>query len=189
MSVYLKLLGSPTIYHNNSKLEPIITKQHSLLYYLAIQGDWVSREVLADLFWELDDKKSRNNLRVMLTKIKQETEFDWAKSIEIENTRLRLLLDNDVTNFRKAISEKNWARAQELYQGLLLAGINIRKAPHFDEWLELERQTLNKQWCEALITQAKLWEEKEHFEDAFSLMRVLLEDDPDLLTPMLKMPY
>ncbi len=179
MSIYIKLLGSPVIYHNDNILEPTTTKQHALLYYLVIQGDWVNREVIADLFWQLDDKNSRNNLRVMLTKLKKEADFDWADSLEIENTRLRLLLDNDVNAFSKANNEKQWAKIQSLYQGLLLDNVNIRNAPHFYEWLELERQTLNNQWREALITQAKLWEEKGHFDDARTLMQTLLEDDPD----------
>ena len=179
MSVYVKLLGSPIIYYNNGKLEPITTKQHALLYYLVIQGDWVTREVLADLFWELDDKRSRNNLRVVLTKLKQDPSFSWADSLEIKDKRLRLLLDSDVNDFHKANNEQQWAKIQSLYQGLLLDNVNIRKAPHFYEWLELERQTLNNQWREALITQAKLWEEKGHFDDARTLMQTLLEDDPD----------
>lgn len=174
----LRLLGSPQIYDSSvDVLEPSTTKLHALLYYLSIKGDWVSRETIADLFWNLDEIRARNNLRAALTKIKTQVSFNWAQALEIENTRLRLIIDNDVTAFRNTIQNKQWAQAQALYNGPLLEGAYILKAPHFIEWLELERSTLHNQWREALMTQADLWEQQGHFDDASALMQSLVEDD------------
>ncbi len=177
MPVYVKLLGSPIIHYEDNELEPPTTKQHALLYYLITKRDWVSREALASLLWELNDKKSYGNLRVMLAKLKKNSNFSWASSLEIENKRLKILLANDVSDFRQAIKEKQWTKAQELYRGSFLEGVNIRKAPQFEQWLELERENLYSQWREATITQANLWEEEGRFDDASALMQALINED------------
>ncbi len=179
MSVYIKLLGPPTIYYEDNKLELPTTKQHALLYYLVIQGEWVNREVLADLLWELDEAKSRSNLRVTLVKLKQDSSSKWIDYLEIEAKRLKMILANDVSEFREAINAKEWVKAQELYAGPLLYGVNIQKAPRFEEWLELERETLYGQWRKALIAQANLWEKEGRFDDASALMQMLLHEDED----------
>lgn len=177
MAAYIKILGSPTIFYKNSRLEPPTTKQHALLYYLIIKGDWVNREVLADLFWELGEEKARSNLRVALTKLNKDDNFNWAGNLEVERSRVRLRLKNDVSDFREAINDKQWIKAQELYMGPLLKGVNLRKAEQFDQWLVTEREALHTQWREALTTQAKFWEAEERFDDASQLMQILLQHE------------
>ena len=177
MSVYLKLLGSPTIYHNSNKLEFKTTRKHVLLFYLAINGDWVSREVLADLLWDSDDARVRDNFRVTLSKTRSDNKFSWAHTLETKGSLLKLPLDNDVSEFRKAINEKQWIKALELYQGPFLKDVSIRNAPpQFWEWLDSEREDISDKWRTAVMTQAKIWEREERFTDASDLVQILLED-------------
>lgn len=177
MAVYIRLLGSPTIYYKDTELELPTTKQFALLYYLIIQGNWVSREVIADLFWELDDEKSRSNLRVTLTKIRQEPDLNWLSFLKVEKNRLKMTLASDVSDFRKAIKSRQWIKAQELYRGPLLNGVKLNKAAQFSNWLELERENSHHQWRKAITAQASLWEREGLYDDASELIQTLLKED------------
>lgn len=176
MSARLTLLGTPAIHLGQERLEPPTTKLHALLYYLVIRTEWVRRETLADLFWALDERRARNNLRVSLTKLKQNPQFAWAE-LEVELNRVRLMIDSDVKAFRVAVQAEQWQEALLTYGGPLLDGVSLRNAPHFDEWLTSERQQLQLQWREAALAQAALWEQQSRFEDASALMKTLHQTD------------
>ena len=69
MQPSLRLLESPTITLGNKSYDLLPHKPVCLMVYLAYQGTWISREVLASLFWPEDDEASaRHNLRMLLSR-------------------------------------------------------------------------------------------------------------------------
>jgi DNA-binding SARP family transcriptional activator len=98
----LRLLESPTITVSGKDYDLLPHKPVCLLVYLAYQGTWVSREILASLFWpEEDEASARHNLRMLLSRAKQ---LPWAKDLESEATRLRWQVQSDVVRVSGNVS-------------------------------------------------------------------------------------
>jgi hypothetical protein len=57
MAAYVQLLGTPLFRLEGECLEPSPGKSSALLYYLAYQGRWVSRDELLYLFWPDSDEE------------------------------------------------------------------------------------------------------------------------------------
>ncbi len=118
-----------------------------LMTYLALAETWVDRFEIAGLLWaDVPEADARNNLRQLLHRSKS---LEWAKTLESNNKALRLQINSDVGQFRKAVRQADWQTALEMYNGALLEGIEAPRA--LETWLESERSALQDDWREALV--------------------------------------
>jgi len=144
----LELLGKATIFHEDTWQSIPNDKRGALLVYLALQGDWVSRDELAFVFWpDNDTKTAKANLRQVLRRTKS---LAYAEMIETEGAKLRLACRTDVENFKKLNESADVVAATESYKGHLLQGFNVPDAEGFNSWLELERSELQELWQSSL---------------------------------------
>ena len=86
MSSYVTVLGTLATEHGGTRLEPPYTKLTALLYFLAYQPGWVSRDNLSYLFYPDTEKhRARQNLRPLLIKLRRLE----CKGLEAEPNHLR----------------------------------------------------------------------------------------------------
>ena len=149
MVTQVTLLGRAAIYTQGERLEPPFGKLTALLYYVAYQGGWVSRDDLIYLFYpDLEEHKARQNLRPLLTKLRR---LPWAAGLEVEPTRLRWNVPTDVRAFKDAVEKGHLEEAVGHYRGELLGGFRLSAAPEFDTWLEVERGELQRSWRNVMV--------------------------------------
>ena len=170
----LHLLGSP---HIHTDAEPVtdlpLTKPSWLLFYLAYEGAWVSREALASFFRpETDESTARRYVRKLLNGAKK---LPWAQGLEVEGDRLRWTTDTDVSRFREAIKGERWFEATQLYGGSFLAGVSAASSPSYEAWLSLERETLEDLWRDASLHYAADLESSAQHRKAATVAKTLLD--------------
>lgn len=172
----LRLFGYPRFDGDEGKLELPPFKPVCLLVYLAMQQSWVSRELLATLFWpDSDDLGARRNLRMMLSRTK---ELGWAQGLEVSPSQLRWQLPTDYQAFREALGAGHWSEAIHLHEAPLLEGWRVPGVAGFEEWLLLERQSLMTSWREASLKQAQVLKEQQAYSEISQLLGRLLRYDP-----------
>jgi DNA-binding SARP family transcriptional activator len=190
MQPSLRLLEPPNITMSGKSYDLLPHKPVCLLVYLAYQGTWVNREVLASLFWpEDDDASARHNLRMLLSRAKQ---LPWAREVETETTRLRWQVQTDVAAFREAVGQGNWERVATLHQVPLLADWRLSDMPGLEEWLELEREDLLSTWREATLNYSRSLKQQQDYTRAADLLKKLHSHDPleeDVLALYLESAY
>lgn len=175
-SVQARLLGEPTFCYQETWLTLSFGKTSALLYYLAYQSAWVSRDDVLYLIWpDIEEKKARNNLRYMLSANRK---LPHLRTLESENNRLRWLVQSDVHDFRAAVSEKHWSEVVRLYQGVLLQGVVADRIPEFASWLALERASLHKTYCDAVFKCTAELEAQGRYLQGAELLKTLHETDP-----------
>ncbi len=173
---YVHLLGWVGVRVAGKLIDFLPNKRFQLLAYLAYQGDWVSRDKLAFLFWpDETDHTARHNLRQLLKYLRK---MDWLSGLEADEQRLRWQVETDVTLFRQALEEGKVDAMLPLYQGPLLPGLEGGGEGEFGEWLAMEREGLHGRWREALFGRVKELESVEQHELAVQLLRAVLEQDP-----------
>jgi predicted ATPase/DNA-binding SARP family transcriptional activator len=149
MEVRTRLLGVPGIFVAGTWHEPALGKAAALLYYLAYRGGWVGRDQLLYLLYPLAAERSaRSNLRQLLRAVRH---VPHGAGLESEASRVRWLTACDVSSFRQALVERDWARATALYRGVLLDGLDLHDLPEFTAWLAAERQDLHDGWRHAAL--------------------------------------
>lgn len=115
-------------------------KPASLLYYLAVRGEWVSRTELSVLYRpDMAEAGALNYLRGLLFRAKP---FAWAADLEVRPERLRWRVPNDVERFSACMAEGRWSDALELYRGRFLAGIQEAESSPLGSWVEVQRSAL-----------------------------------------------
>ncbi len=176
MPAALRLLETPSINANGKDYDLLPHKPVCLLVYLAYQGTWVNREVLASLFWPDEDEASaRHNLRMLLSRAKQ---LPWAKDVESEASRLRWQVQSDVTAFREAVGQGDWARVAILHRSPLLSDWRLNDMPGLEEWLELEREAILSTWREAVLKHSRHLNGSQQHSQAAEFLKTLLTHDP-----------
>ena len=149
----LRLLGTPHLDTDSGRLDLLPQRPALLLWRLALEGDWLTREYLADLFWpEGRDGDARHNLRLLIARARK---VPWAAGLECEPTRLRWVTDSDTERFRRAVSAGAWADALRWYRQPLLSGLPTLNLPQYESWLEGERYGLHAAWREAVRQRAE----------------------------------
>ena len=178
MVTHVTLLGRAAIYTQGERLEPPFGKLTALLYYVAYQGGWVSRDDLVYLFYpDLEEHKARQNLRPLLTKLRR---LPWAAGLEVEPTRLRLRwnVPTDTGAFKDAVEKGRLEEAVGHYRGELLSGFRLSAAPEFDTWLEVERDELQRSWRNVTVTLTEDLSGRGCYRQAAELLHRLYKADP-----------
>ena len=176
MELSLHLLGIPKVAVAGSVSDPALDKPASLLYYLAQRRDWISRSELAFLYRpDAPEKVALSNVRLYIHRAK---ERPWAKSLEVEKSRVRYQVDTDIQAFEEALEQEAWSWALDLYRGPFLEGISLNDAPGYETWLELERQDLSQKWHTAALNFAYELEKQKDFAGAQTWLERILKADP-----------
>lgn len=176
MGLALTLLGSPRAKLGGTWRNLNAAKPACLLYYLAARGDWVARPELTLLFWpERDEASARHALRQLVYRARA---LPWAEGLEVEETRLRWLVPNDLQALRSALAASDWPAAVRAYRGTFLEGIALPDAPGFDAWCELEREHSRERYLEAAVKSAAAAELQADYPAAVETLRSALEVDP-----------
>ena len=164
----LYLFGSPHLERDGVLIEIKRRKALALLAYLAVNGRGYSRSALASIFWpELDESRSRTNLRRVLSDLNQTLGDSWA---DTQEDRIALHPDAivwvDANEFRRRIAAgvqhdhasdeicadcvADLRAAVDLYRDDFLAGFFLPDCPEFEEWQFFEREDLSQQLASAL---------------------------------------
>jgi DNA-binding SARP family transcriptional activator len=162
----LALLGRPRVVRDDAPLTGwTLRKSLALLAYLAVTGLPHSRGALAGLLWrDCTEDNARSDLRRILAELRRqapshltitraEVAFDRAspywldvEAFEQGIVRALALRENPVTPAGAA----TLAGALDLYRGDFLAGLELHRAPAFEEWVLLEREHLRNLALQAL---------------------------------------
>ena len=172
----LRLLGVPAL-SGASGLQPLTpSTPTSLLLYLAIARDWVSRHELAYLY-RPDDTESAalTYLRLQLHRAQR---YQWAATLEVEKHQVRWLVDTDVAALRDAHAARRWDEVVSLSGGSLLTGHELDGCPTYDSWLDIERQSVDELVRDALEREAERLTSAGELDEAAEHVRRLLRLDP-----------
>ena len=160
----VRLLGIAAIQSEDAWIEPSANRVSALLYYLAYQNKWVSRNELAFLFWpDIPEATARSNLRKVLARARALT---FATHLETERSRLRWQVDSDLGAFKQALAKDQIHEAMQLYKGDLLQDFYIDGLIEFETWLETEREELKRMFQKLVLSNVNQLETKGHFADA-----------------------
>jgi predicted ATPase/DNA-binding SARP family transcriptional activator len=152
-AVAVALLGAPRLRVAGvwSPLPP--DRRGQLLAVLALAGDWVERDRIADLLWrDLPLEAARRNLRHLVhTSLRR----DAAPGLEGNRRALRWRVASDVDAFDDAVARGDWAEAVAGYAGPLLPGFELRAPAAFAAWVEVEREQRRLRWRAAALEWAR----------------------------------
>ncbi|MDZ7708571.1 MAG: BTAD domain-containing putative transcriptional regulator [Trueperaceae bacterium] len=164
----LRLLGAPTV-EVDGRREPLpFTTPTSLLLYLAVAGDWVSRYELAFLF--RPDEPETVALQYLRLQLHRAQRAPWALGLEIGADQLRWAPASDLASFDAAFASKDWGAVVDAYGGPLLASFAMRDKPTFETWLELERDGVEQRYRTALERRAMELAERGALSEAADLL-------------------
>src|SRR5215831_13188380 len=102
----LRLLQTPLWAQSNAQHDLPATVPGWAVAFLALHGDWVSRERVAAVFWpDAATEEALHNLRVNLHRTRQVL-AGWGveSQLEAERRRVRLQLPTDVAALRRALA-------------------------------------------------------------------------------------
>jgi DNA-binding SARP family transcriptional activator len=128
-------------------------RSHTARFVLAyLAAEWprqVALEPLLEAFWpDLDEERARGNLRVTIHKIRRSLPLPEGGPALFERTTYTMGIHpelnfwHDILEFQKAVDEKNWRKALDLYGGKYLEECYM-------DWAESIRARLESQCLEA----------------------------------------
>ena len=122
-----------------------------LLVYLACQGRWMEREVLADVFWPQRPRdEARHNLRVNLHRVRQLLDaFAQGEALQSERSRVCLQLPLDLHALQAAIDSADGAALLRLQPTRWLEGFQVAGFDAFWDWARALGTQLQSQWRSA----------------------------------------
>src|SRR5690349_6414495 len=134
-------------------------KRLALLAYLAVARPhgFHRRDTLLALFWpELSTEASRAALRKAVHVVRRAL---GAEAVPGRGDEELALAEGsvwcDVLAFERALEERRWSDALEMYRGDLLDGFYISGAPEFERWVDRERTRCRDRAAEAAWTLAE----------------------------------
>jgi|GEM_PF-990228 len=147
-------------------------RRFQLLAYLAHQGDWVSRERLAALFWpDHGADQARTNLRKVMFRLRS---LDGLPPTEEHNSAVRWVVATDIQAFERAAGAGDVPAALAHWRGDPWLGLGAEDVPGLAPWLACERQRLRARWRQLLLDQARAEPQPEQ---AAAWTRLLLAQD------------
>jgi len=154
----LNLLGAPEVFLEERTVSFETNKSQALLFYLALNPGWHSRDLLAELLWpDMTTSRARKNLRDGLTQLRasvgswiltdaQRAGFAYDIPYELDVKRLQDALRQGRARVDLSLVEA----AVKLYRGDFLIGFHVRKAQPFEEWVMQKREELHAQFINGL---------------------------------------
>lgn len=172
----LRLFGGVAIEQDGAEHHLALDRPVSLLVYLALRGDWVSRSELALLYRpDAPEDEALGYLRKLVFRARR---LAWAEGVEVSAGRVRWRAESDVTVFLAAAAAKRWGEALAAYRGPFLAGAAISGAPGFSTWQEIEREALAARWTQAAVSRAAELSAEGRSGEAAELLGRVVEAEP-----------
>lgn len=178
-----RLLGSAQVEQNGEPLQGFKSRKTlALLGYLASQGQPVSRDTLADLFWpDLAGDRSRNNLSQALHNISTL----WLGCCEANRHTVQFCYSTstwlDIKVFNELVARgevSSLMMAADLYRGEFMAGMYLDDCPEFEQWLGLEQASWSRRVTQVLRDLAAHYTRQNEREQALQFISRLLAIDP-----------
>ncbi|MCA9836316.1 MAG: tetratricopeptide repeat protein [Trueperaceae bacterium] len=175
--LWVKLLGIPSLEWEGETLALPSPKNLAILAYLAFTQQQCERSKLLELFWQAG---KASNLRFALHKLR---ELQGAEAwLVTEDKFVQVKTRTDLAGIEQALKEGQYLQALAYWQEAeeeqtLLKGLELKDAPAFQNWLELERSRLNQLYLEALQQGIDELERGHKLVEALELAKRLLAKD------------
>ncbi|MDX1435359.1 MAG: tetratricopeptide repeat protein [Anaerolineales bacterium] len=153
-------------------------KAEAILVYLALAGQPVPRQVLADIFWEeAPETRAMTNLRVALASIKKQLEpfIDIGRQSVRVDAQANLWVD--ALELARSLAEGDIESGIALYTGEFLDGFHLRGSARFEEWQTITRENYRLQMMDGLHAQVERGLERGDYQNGLRYSRRLLEMD------------
>lgn len=195
-SLFLRFLGLPQIFVNNTLVIPGRHKSTALLAYLAVNDlatgpQRYSRAALSTVLWpDYEQAKAFSNLRRVLWDIHQTIGGQWLKAdrdsvywnqdvkIDLDIKRFQDLFAQSDHQNSPAIRNSLCVQAVKLYRDDFLTGFSLRDAPIFNEWAFVEAEELRQKLAKILNMLVEGYCALDQAEDAIPYGRSLVNRDP-----------
>ena len=175
MPVEVRLFGSPAVVDGAHRHELGHTLDDALLCYLALDGRWLPRSVLAGRFWpDSDERSARANLRWRLHRVRSRP---YARDIEATRDHVRWPVETDVARFWQAHAAGERARALELVSAPLLGDARFECSPLVEAAFQRERDEVHRAWRELAMAHAQDEQAQRRYGPAATLLLRVLDDD------------
>ena len=172
----LTLFGPPHVTVEGQPEVRLSAKALGLLAYLALEPGPHSREGLAALLWgESDEEAARASLRQALLHLRDVV----GDALRADRSTVTLAgpVECDAVEFLAAArSEPRRAITYDVPR--FFAGITVRGAPDFDEWLERTRSRLLRKYQEVIRVAAREAVARSRWREAMDLAERWLASDP-----------
>ena len=169
VTLNLHLIGHPFVEMDGQPVEFETRKALAMLAYLALSPQPVSREILATLLWpEFNQIQALSNLRRNLSSLEKSLHKILVADRQVVFINQTATISIDVQEFRQNIRAtaahkhvrievckdclKTLERTVHAYRGEFMEGFNLRDCPEFDDWQYQQRQTLQQEFHQALVT-------------------------------------
>lgn len=158
MRASFRLLGVAEIEHGESRIDIPDTAPAYLAIYLAVQADWVPREVIGAYLWpSLPAERAQHNLRVALNRLGTLLErWGLANELSAERRRIRLQVDSDFAFLRESVQKRAWRDGLALAAGPFLPTLTFVSYPLLQEWAAVERESVRRLWRDCLLGAARV---------------------------------
>lgn len=184
----INLLGYPQITLGQTSLQELPSKAQALLFYLAVTKQQFSREHLAELLWsneEMPLDKKLNNLRGAGALLALNKTLAGFLVVHRHSLAFRSESDYqlDIDIFEAALRDPNPTAVQlqtavNLYRDDFLAGLNVRQAFGFDDWVQRQRERLRRLAMNALYLQAVHYKQHRQYHAGIECITRLLTLEP-----------
>lgn len=171
--IEVSLLGPPRVERDGTLIAFDTRKAMALLALLAVSERSRTRDTLADLLWPGNDPDhARAALRRTLSDLRHGL---GGTFLEATHDHVRLTkgpdMSVDVDRFRSFCERGDLQDAVDLYRGEFLEGLAVRRAPDFEEWVEVQGDALRRELTAVL---ASLTEKHEAAGDLSSALKAAL---------------
>ncbi len=182
----LNLLGASEVYIDKQPISFETNKSQALLFYVALNPGWHSRDLLAELLWpDMTTSRARKNLRDGLTQLRaiigpwlttdtQRVEFLAHTPHDLDIQRWHTALIQGQATLDLALVEE----AISLYRGDFLIGFHVRNAQPFEEWVLQKREELHTEFTSGLEWLAQQYFIKREYSAGLVASHRLLKVEP-----------
>jgi len=179
----LVTFGRLTLLSPNGEESESLAKRRlklALLAVLATARRPVSRATLAEMFWGGEEEsRARHSLSDALSHLRREL---GRSAITAHDGDVALSPDAplvvDAAMFVDALAARDLARAEMLYAGAFLDGVEIDAAPSFEQWVTRERRRLETAFLQACSQQCLVYARARDWDRCASLAARWLDAAP-----------